>query len=45
MIADNWGFVAAAYILAAAVFVGYWRRLDRLERELEARTVRARRPR
>jgi hypothetical protein len=34
---DNWGFVAAAYLLAAAAFGGYWRRLCRRERELEAR--------
>jgi hypothetical protein len=31
---DNWGFVAAAYLLAAAAFAGYWRRLCRREREL-----------
>jgi hypothetical protein len=31
---DNWGFVAAAYGLAAVVFLGYWRRLVRKEREL-----------
>ena len=30
---DNWGFVIAAYAVAAAVFLGYWRRLRRLERE------------
>ena len=33
---DNWGFVAAAYGLAAVVFGGYWRRLSRKERELAA---------
>jgi hypothetical protein len=33
---DNWGFVAAAYGLAAIVFLGYWRRLGRKERELTA---------
>ena len=33
---DNWGFVAAAYGLAAVVFLGYWRRLIRKERELAA---------
>ena len=33
---DNWGFVAAAYGLAAVVFGGYWRRLIRKERELAA---------
>jgi hypothetical protein len=31
---DNWGFVAAAYGLAAIVFLGYWRRLGRKEREI-----------
>ena len=45
MIADNWGFVAAAYLFAAVVLAGYWRRLARLERALEARGARARRPR
>jgi hypothetical protein len=33
---DNWGFVAAAYGLAAVVFGGYWRRLVQKERELSA---------
>ena len=32
--ADNWGFVAAAYGLAAVVLGAYWRRLVRLDREL-----------
>jgi hypothetical protein len=31
---DNWGFVAAAYLLAAVVLGGYWRRLVRRERAL-----------
>ena len=31
---DNWSFVAAAYGLAAIVFLGYWRRLSRKEREI-----------
>jgi hypothetical protein len=31
---DNWGFVAAAYGLAALVLGGYWRYLRRREREL-----------
>jgi hypothetical protein len=31
---DNWGFVAAAYGLAAVVFLGYWRRLGKKEREI-----------
>jgi hypothetical protein len=32
--ADNWGFVAAAYAVATVVFGAYWRRLIRREREL-----------
>ena len=36
MIADNWTFVAAAYGLTAIVLLGYWRRLAKKERELEA---------
>jgi hypothetical protein len=36
MMPDNWGFVAAAYGLAAIVFLGYWRRLGRKEREITA---------
>jgi hypothetical protein len=31
---DNWGYVAAAYTLAAVVFGGYWRWLNRQEHEL-----------
>ena len=31
---DNWGFVAAAYGLTAAVLGIYWRRLVRKEKEL-----------
>jgi hypothetical protein len=34
---DNWGFVLAAYGLAAVVLVAYWRRLVRRERALEDR--------
>ena len=34
---DNWGFVVAAYALAAVVLVGYWRRLARKEKELDRR--------
>ena len=34
---DNWGFVAAAYGLAAVVFGGYWRWLS-------GQRTRARRP-
>jgi hypothetical protein len=33
---DNWGFVLAAYGLAAVVLIAYWRRLVRRERALEA---------
>jgi hypothetical protein len=36
---DNWGFVAAAYGLAAVVFLGYWRWLRQKERELSALRV------
>ena len=38
---DNWGFVAAAYGLTAAVLLMYWRRLARRERDLD--TLRRRR--
>jgi hypothetical protein len=31
---DNWGFVIAAYALAAVVLGGYWRWLARRERDL-----------
>jgi len=33
---DNWGFVAAAYVLTVLALGGYWRRLARRERELDA---------
>jgi hypothetical protein len=33
---DNWGFVAAAYGLTAAVLLIYWRRLAKREREAAA---------
>jgi hypothetical protein len=33
--ADNWGFVAAAYGLTAVVLLIYWRRLATKERALE----------
>ena len=33
---DNWGFVLAAYGLAAVVLIAYWRRLVRRERALTA---------
>jgi hypothetical protein len=39
---DNWGFVAAAYGLAAFVLAAYWRRLVRRERELGALDARRR---
>lgn len=31
---DNWGFVFAAYGIAAVVLIGYWRHLARRGREL-----------
>ena len=34
MTADHWGFVLAAYGLAAVVLAGYWRYLCRRDREL-----------
>jgi len=38
---DNWGFVIAAYGLAAIVLIAYWRFLFRREKELDdAGTVR-----
>ncbi len=33
---DNWGFVLAAYGLAAVVLIAYWRRLVRRARALDA---------
>jgi hypothetical protein len=39
---DNWGFVFAAYAFAVIVLGGYWRRLVRLERELEEASHRPR---
>ncbi len=39
---DHWGFVFAAYGLAAVVLGGYWRRLNRRERDL-ARSAEPRR--
>ena len=40
MTADHWGFVLAAYGLAAVVLTLYWRHLCRREREL-SETVKA----
>jgi hypothetical protein len=34
---SNWGYVLAAYGIAAVVFLGYWRRLARRTRALAAR--------
>ena len=47
MTADHWGFVAAAYAVAALALGGYWRRLMHLERGLKTPTLRgpASRPR
>ena len=42
---DHWGFVAMAYGLAIVVLVGYWRRLARLEREVQAPHARGRKSR
>lgn len=39
---DNWGFVLAAYGLAVVVLGGYWRRLVRRGRALEAAEQRGR---
>ena len=36
---DNWGFVLAAYGLAAIVLIAYWRFLSRREKELEDATA------
>ena len=36
---DNWGFVIAAYGLAAVVLAAYWRFLFRLEKVLHAASV------
>ncbi|MGH7390622.1 MAG: hypothetical protein ACREM3_14355 [Candidatus Rokuibacteriota bacterium] len=42
---DNWGYVFAAYGLAALVLVAYWRHLVRLDRALAALTAGAGAPR
>jgi hypothetical protein len=39
MMPDNWGFVLAAYGLAAVVLIAYWRFLSRREKELEDATA------
>lgn len=39
---DNWGFVVAAYAIAAVALAGYWRRLVRRERELTSLDARRR---
>ena len=41
MAADNWGFILAAYGLAAVVLFTYLRRLVRRERELDNEPSRA----
>jgi hypothetical protein len=42
---DNWSFVFAAYLLTAAAFAGYWRRLRKREREMDGgRPTRQARP-
>ena len=40
MTADHWGFVIAAYAVAAIALGGYWRRLLMLERALKTPTLR-----
>jgi hypothetical protein len=42
---DNWGFVVAAWAIAAVALGGYWQRLVRRERDLDTRELRRRRPR
>jgi len=36
MMADNWGYVFAAYLISAVALLGYWRHLGRRARELAA---------
>lgn len=36
-IMSHWSYVLAAYALAAAVLLGYWRRVERRLRDHEAR--------
>ena len=40
MSADHWGFVAAAYAVAALALGGYWRQLVHLERSLKKPVLR-----
>jgi HAMP domain-containing protein len=35
---NHWGFVLAAYAIVALVLLGYWWRVERRIRALEART-------
>jgi hypothetical protein len=42
---DHWGFVAAAYAVAALALGAYWRRLVHLERALKTPTLRTARRR
>ena len=42
---DNWGFVLAAYAVAALLLGGYWRFLRRRARALAALSQRKERPR
>jgi hypothetical protein len=41
---DNWGYVLAAYVVAAALVGAYWRYLARRARQLDVHRVRLRRP-
>jgi hypothetical protein len=38
---SNWGFVLAAYALAAGILLGYWWRVERGLRALETRARRS----
>ncbi len=40
--ANHWGYVIGAYVLALVVFGGYWRRLVKREREVQTRPTRRR---
>jgi len=41
---DNWGYVVAAYAVAAVFLGAYWRYLARRARQLDAYSLRRRRP-